>query len=273
MKDIAYATKSAAQKLDVYTPTGTGPFPVVLWIHAGAWQSGDKKLPITAHQLLLLASGYAVVSVNYRLSAEAKFPAQIHDVKAAVRWVRANAALYKFDPNRVGVWGHSAGAHLAALLGTSRGVAGLTDVSLGNPTQSEAVKAVVAQATPVYLLTMDQQLAIDGCPKYGGVGFNAASSPASRLLGAALPTIQSKVVLASPRAHVNAGDSKFLLQHGTGDCTIPWQQGDFLHTRLRAVLGTSASTLDLFPGGKHDDINFRSSANVARIVTFLRSAL
>lgn len=271
--NVAYATRSPTEKLDIHLPSGTGPFPVVIWLHPGAWQTGDKKLAATSPQLQLLNYGYAVVSVNYRLSSEATFPAQVHDVKAAVRWVRANAAQYRFNAARVGVWGLSSGAHLAALLGTSSGAASLTDLTMGNPAKSDAVKAVVAQAPPDYLLSLDTQLASDGCPKFGGVGFNSPSSPASLLMGAAIQTIPTKVLHASPRHYVGTGDARFLIQHGQKDCTIPWQQGKNLHDRLRLALGPSASTLDLFPTGKHGGTHFTSSANVSRIVTFLRSAL
>ena len=141
--DIAYATTSTAQKLDVYLPEGNGPFPVILSIHGGAFKAGDKRDGQLMPMLEGLKRGYAVVSINYRLSPEAIFPAQIYDVKAAVRWIRANAKQYKFNPDKIAAWGGSAGGTLTALVGTSGDVKELEDLSLGNPTQSSRVQAVV----------------------------------------------------------------------------------------------------------------------------------
>ena len=126
--DISYSTESQAQKLDVYLPDeGDGPFPVILSIHGGAFRAGDKGDNQVVPMLEGVKRGYAVVSVNYRLSQEAIFPAQIYDIKAAVRWIRANAKQYKFNPDKIAAWGGSAGGHLSALLGTSGDVKELED--------------------------------------------------------------------------------------------------------------------------------------------------
>ena len=274
LTDIAYATRSPAQKLDLYLPTsGTRPYPVVLWIHGGGWRTGDKTLGGSAPPLQLTSQGIAVVSANYRLSGEAKFPAQIQDVKAAVRWIRANAARYGLNPMRVGAWGLSAGAHLAALLGTSAGVAALTDLSLGNSTMSDRVNTVVTWALPQNFLRLDYQLSLDGCPLYAGTGHNAASSPESQLMGAPIQTISTLVQAASPRTYVGAGDARFLLQHGKLDCTIPWQQSQGLAQVLNNALGASQAQLDLFPTARHGGPEFTSATNVARVITYLKATI
>jgi len=142
--DIAYASKSPAQKLDIYLPdAGDGPFPVILSIHGGAFKGGDKGDNQVVPMLEGVRRGYAVVSINYRLSGEAISPAQINDIKAAVRWIRANAKQYKFNPDKIAAWGGSAGGNLAALLGTSGDVKELEDGSQGNANQSSRVQAVV----------------------------------------------------------------------------------------------------------------------------------
>ena len=119
-RDVAYVTNAhQRQKLDLYVPEkGDGPFPIIVWIHGGAWMSGDKNgcPPLSSG---FVARGYAGVSLDYRLSGDAIFPAQIEDCKAAIRWLRAHAKEYRLDPTRIGVWGASAGGHLVALLGTS----------------------------------------------------------------------------------------------------------------------------------------------------------
>jgi acetyl esterase/lipase len=121
-EDLAYAKVSPAQKLDLYYPTGNAPFPLVLVVHGGAFMFGDKADPPgKAGTDALLEHGYAIANVNYRLSGEAKAPAQIQDVKTAVRWLRAHAKGYTLNPDKFGAWGASAGANLVALLGTASG--------------------------------------------------------------------------------------------------------------------------------------------------------
>lgn len=117
--DVAYAELSEAQKLDLYVPeTGEAPYPLVIYIHGGAFMMGDKAM--SANELdPLINAGFAVASLNYRLSGEALFPAQVHDVKAAVRWLRANAETYGIDPDNFAAWGASAGGNLVAMLGTT----------------------------------------------------------------------------------------------------------------------------------------------------------
>lgn len=118
--DLAYASASPAQKLDIYLPdAGDGPFPVIMAVHGGAFMGGDKADMQLKPMLEGLARQYAVVSINYRLSGESLFPAQIHDVKTAIRWVKANARRYALDGSRIALWGGSAGGHLSALAGTS----------------------------------------------------------------------------------------------------------------------------------------------------------
>ena len=120
-RDLVYErVNGAVLTLDLYCPEKvSGSLPVIVWIHTGGWSKGRKeRCPAVA----LVQDGYAVASIDYRLTSTAPFPAQIEDCKAAVRWLRANASTYHLDPDHIGVWGHSAGGHLAALLGTSGGV-------------------------------------------------------------------------------------------------------------------------------------------------------
>ena len=121
LRDLAYVSGGhARQKLDLYLPKSDGPLPLVIWIHGGGWRQGTKGGNLPA--LRLARRGYAVASLDYRLSGDAKFPAQIEDCKAAVRWLRAHVKKYNLNPDRFGAWGSSAGGHLVALLGTSGGV-------------------------------------------------------------------------------------------------------------------------------------------------------
>ena len=134
--DVPYAHQSPNQRLDIYLPDeGEGPFPVIAVIHGGAFMMGDKRDVQQLPMLEGLKRGYAVVCIEYRLSGEAIFPAQIFDCKAAIRFIRANAHKYGFDPRRIAAWGGSAGGHLSSLVGTSAGVKDLEDLSMGFPTE------------------------------------------------------------------------------------------------------------------------------------------
>src|SRR5262249_44838326 len=131
----------ARQRLDLYVPAKADtPLPVIVWVHGGAWLGGGKGGGGPA--VPLVGKGYAVASINYRLSQHAVFPAQIEDCKAAIRWLRANAKTYNLNPERIGVWGASAGGHLVALLGTS-GDALDREGKGGNADQSSRVQAAV----------------------------------------------------------------------------------------------------------------------------------
>ena len=162
---IAYALASPAERMDLYLPTtGDGPFPVVLWIHGGGWERGDRTLGPDAPSRELLSAGYAVASVDYRLSREAVFPAQILDVKAAVRYLRAHATALSVDANRIGAWGDSAGGHLVALLATSGDVRAFDDPALGSIDDSSRIQAAVDWYGPISFSTMDAQFAEDVAP-------------------------------------------------------------------------------------------------------------
>ena len=182
--DIPYASTSPAQKLDVYLPDeGDGPFPVIVSIHGGTFMDCDKDDVQVMPMLEGLNWGYAVVAINYRLSWEARFPALVHDAKAAVRWIRANAPRYRFNPDKIAAWGGSAGGYLAVMLGVSAGVQALEDLGLGNPEQPSHVQAVVAWFTPTDFSSMDQQLAESGLAPAPGLEHNGPNSPESLLLG------------------------------------------------------------------------------------------
>jgi acetyl esterase/lipase len=224
--DVSYASKSTAQKLDIYLPeTGEGPFPVIISVHGGAFKSGDKASSELTPMLEGLNRGYAVVSVNYRLSSEAVFPAQINDIKAAIQFLRANASTYKLDINNFAIWGGSAGGSLAALAGTSGGVSDLVDSSLGNTNQSDKVQAVVDWFGPIYFSTMDAEFATLGqTPVMGST--SSSSSPESAYLGKTVGTTEAELLVknASPQTYISADDPAFYIQHGTADRNIPITQ-------------------------------------------------
>lgn len=268
--DIPYASLSPAQKLDIYLPDeGNGPFPVILSIHGGAFMGCDKSDAQVQPMLEGLKRGYAVVAVNYRLSGEAKFPALVHDVKAAVRWIRANAARYGFDPDRIAAWGGSAGGYLAAMLGTSAGISELEDLSLGNPNQPSHVRAVVAWFPPTDFLAMDEQLAESGLGPTPGMEHSGPNSPESLLLGAQITKIPERVRAANPATYITSAAPPFFLQHGTADDTVPVQSSITLAAALQKAIGQDKVRLELLEGAGHADPRFEAPENVDNVFAWL----
>ena len=223
--DIVYArTYEQTLLLDLYLPERvTEPVPVVIWIHGGAWNAGSKADP---EALPLVDRGYAVASIQYRLTDQAIFPAQIHDCKAAARWLRANADTYHLDPARIGVWGGSAGAYLAALMGTSGGVASL-EGDLGNPGYSSRVQAVCDGSGPTDFLKMnDAPTTVD---------HDAPDSPTSILIGGPVQENVDAATRASPITYVTPDNPPFLIMHGELDPIIPVNQAELLYEALQAA--------------------------------------
>ena len=265
LRDLAYATQDPAQRLDLFLPDGAGPFPVVVWIHGGGWAGGDKR-PCEAEREA--ARGYAVASINYRLSRTARFPAQIYDVKAAIRWLRAHATEYRLDPAHVGAWGSSAGGHLAALAGTSGKVAALEDLALGNSASSSDLQAVVDFYGPTDFLQMDANVPAS-CPK--PLVHNSANSPESLLIGCQIQTCSEAVERANPISYVSKSNPPFFVAHGTADCTVPPQQSEILrHALERAGVPV---TLRLISGATHGDAAFDAAENSTLVDAFLDTYL
>ncbi len=265
--DLAYATVSDAQKLDLYIPTtGSGPFPVVIMVHGGGFMMGDKSdgAGLTGVDQLL-AAGYAVASINYRLSSEAIYPAQIYDAKAAVRFLRAHAAEYQLNPDKFGAWGASAGGSLVSLLGTTCGVAELEGAELGNAEQSSCVQAVIDWFGPIDFLKMDEQFAGTSCPQT----HDAANSPESMLVGAAIQTVPDLVATTNPMNYITADDAPFFIENGTADCNIPPVQNKNLADALSAVIGADKVTYVSLNGAGHGGSQFETTENLNLVIGFL----
>lgn len=251
-KDVVYAAVGERKLvLDLYIPKNAEkPMPLVVWIHGGAWSAGSKQ---PCSSLFLTRHGFAAASIGYRLVPEAIFPAQFHDCKAAIRYLRANADEYGIDPNAIGVWGASAGGHLAALLGTSAGIKE-ADGSLGEHTDvSSAVQAVCDWFGPSDFFTMP----------IGRRQFAKGEDPELHVLGGKISENQDMARLASPASHVSKHAPPFLIMHGDKDPLVPIQQSRLLHDKLTAA-GVS-SELIVLEGEGH---GFRD--NIAAIKPVLR---
>jgi acetyl esterase/lipase len=222
-RDLAYVSNGhERQKLDLYLPKEGTNLPLIIYIHGGAFRMGSKEQGVPTEYLSL---GYAVASINYRLSQHAKFPAQIEDCKAAVRWLRANAARFRLDPNRFAAWGASAGGHLVAMLGTTGDV---KEFDVGeNLDQSSRVQAVVDYFGPTDFLQMDDHRLPDG------MVHNTPDSPESQLIGGPLQENKDKIAKANPITYVTPDDPPFLIVHGDSDPLVPHHQSELLEAALK----------------------------------------
>jgi acetyl esterase/lipase len=265
-----FAERSLFHALDIYLPDdGEGPFPVILSLHGGAFMGCDKADLQLLPMLEGLRRGYAVVAVNYRLSWEAAFPALVQDVKAAVRWARANANWYCLDPERMAAWGGSAGGYLSTILGVSAGITELDDLNLGNPDQPCNVQAVVDWFGPTDFLKMDAQLTASGLTPMEGTEHNGEDSPESWLLGGKITEIPELVQAANPETYIRENAAPFLIQHGKADSVVPVQQSIGLAENLKRICGADKVILDLFDGFEHGDQRFASPVNVRRVLDFI----
>lgn len=220
--DIAYADGSPAQRLDLYLPEeDAGSLrPALVVVHGGGWRGGDKQRGQWARIPAQYArDGYVAISVNYRLTGEAPWPAQVEDVKAAVRWLRAHAAEYRVDAGRIGAYGNSAGAHLVSLLGLVKEVDGL-EGSGPYREHSSMVQAVCASATPTDFLNWREPGAVP-------------ERLASTFLAGPEDGLRDRARQASPITYARGDAPPFLLVHGTADRTVPIEQADRFAKALR----------------------------------------
>jgi acetyl esterase/lipase len=266
--NVAYASTSSAQKMDIYLPEGNGPFPVVVIIHGGAFMMGDKSGE-ASNAAALVANGIAAVSINYRLSSEAQYPAQIQDCKAAVRFLRANATKYNLNPDKIGSWGASAGGNLSSLLGTTSGISELEGASLGNSSYSSKVIASVDWFGPINFLTMDAEATALGFT----INTNSSTSPESKLMGAAVQTIPTQVAKANPSNYITSDDAAFFIQVGSMDRNIPYTQSLNFYNALKTVKGSSDVSYELLDGAGHGGSQFSASSNMAKVTAFFNKYL
>lgn len=221
--DLVYETIGTRKlPLDLYRPQSETPTPLVIWIHGGAWKSGSKKGAGPA--IALLDRGYAVASVEYRLSGEAIFPAAIEDCKAAVSFLRSRADQYNLDPDRFGVWGSSAGGHLVSLLGTTNDETRF-DTHPITRQASPKVQAVCNWFGPSDFLRMNDFPSI--------IDHDDPGSPESLFIGGPIQEHPDLARRANPITYVSKTDPPFLHVHGSADKLVPLNQSELLHAALK----------------------------------------
>jgi acetyl esterase/lipase len=260
-RDLVYGSAAGKPLLaDLYMPRGTeGLAPAIMWLHGGGWRFGDRKLgpDLTRY---FAQRGFAMVSIDYRLSDEAKFPAAVKDVKTAVRWLRAEAAHYGLDAGRIGLWGSSSGGHLAALAALS-GRGAFEGQSGEYGAFSSDVQAVVDGYGPTDFLLMDEQRGLDGIrsddPESVQLPKDLCSADLdsfeSRFLGRAIETCPELVREANPNTYARPGAPPFLILHGLSDAAVPFQQSELLYEALAAY--QNDATLCLISGLGHGFLN------------------
>lgn len=251
-----------AQALDIYFPEKPSdkPLPLLVWIHGGGWQGGSKtQLPY----LSMLPRGYVAASIEYRFSQKAKFPAQIQDCQAAIRFLRANAKKYSIDPNRVGVGGGSAGGHLSALVATAGGKDAFPKIG-GNDEQSDRVQCVCDIFGPTNFWTVVKQAEEDKNVK-NIFKFNEGD-PYSNLIGGKLGVDREKCDVVSPVHYVSKDNPPFLILHGDHDTLVPYAQS----VELAELLSKSGMdvTLQRLPGAGHGGPSFALPGIIKLTMTF-----
>jgi acetyl esterase/lipase len=260
-QNIPYVEKGHRnQVLDLYLPESPTekPLPLMIWIHGGAWMGGTQANPPV---LYLVKKGFAVASIQYRMSGDAQWPAQAYDCKAAIRFLRANASKYNLDPNRFGGGGDSAGGHLAAFVGTSGDVKEM-EGDLGHPEVSSRVQAVVDWFGPTDLLLMGEQAGPQSMIQH-----NDAKSPESLLLGGPIQEKRDLARTANPLTYIDKSDPPFLIMHGDKDQLVPLGQSIIL---AKALIDAGVEvTMQTIPGAMHGGPQFHSPESRRLIEAFL----
>ncbi|MGB3507717.1 MAG: alpha/beta hydrolase [Microcoleaceae cyanobacterium] len=235
LQNLVYGTNQGKTLLfDLYLPENKPdkPLPILIYIHGGGWQEGNKEY---CPGKIVVQRNYAMACISYRFSSEAIFPAQIHDVKTAVRWLRKNAEKYNLDPNKFGAWGPSAGGHLSALLGTSTGVKKLEGTN-NNQEISSAVQAVCVWYPPTDFTQVspafEEAITAEVEEKYKNKKWYIYTEATHKLLGGPVSQKLELSALANPITHIDPQDPPFLIMHGEKDNIVPISQSVLLADAL-----------------------------------------
>lgn len=263
LQDIAFAqNQERTLKMDILSPKiSTKPMPVIVWIHGGFWRQGSKKQGLK-YLVSFARQGFFCASIEYRLTPEAIFPAQIEDCKCAIRFLRAHAPEFRIDPQRIGVWGVSAGGHLAALLGTTHHLQEF-EGSGGWENYSSRVQAVCDWFGPTDFLR------INDVPR--NINFTPADSPEAALIGGLVEENHDKAAKANPITYVSNDAPPFLIVHGDNDMLVPLNQSQLLFDALKKA--QVEATLEVIAGGGHGNKKFKSRTLSKQMENFFKKHL
>lgn len=256
---VRYGTKTIFELMDIFLPdTGEGPFPVVVDIHGGGYFYGSRASVRMEPVLELIHRGYVVVTLDYTLSPYGKFPLQVQEIKAAIRYLRAHADEYHIDPERIGLWGLSAGAHLAVLAAVSSGVKELDDPDMGNGEYPDRVQAVVDLYGPVDLAIGEGEGRED-----------PSGTMSATFLGKPLSQVPELLRLSNPCNFIHEQIPPVFIQHGDSDRLVSIRNSCLLYERIVEAAGTDKVYFEILKGADHADPLFRTEENNRKIYEFL----
>ncbi|MEN9852504.1 MAG: Carboxylesterase NlhH [Candidatus Parcubacteria bacterium] len=263
-QNIAYSDVSKSTVLDIYIPKiKKEKYPVVIWIHGGAFKMGSKENPQSLDRFL--EEGFAVVSINYRFSSEATWPAQLTDLKNVVLFVKQNSETYKFDTENIFSFGASAGGHLSAMTG----------LALASSPETK-IKASVDWFGPIDFYTMDEDIIKTGVERKTGNNGDA-DSPESALIGATVKENKELSYKASPLYFLDSlatsTDVRFLIMHGAKDQMIGYPQSEKLRDALISKFGTSSVVYYLLPNGAHGGGDFANVDAENKVIDYLKQQI
>ncbi len=258
VRDVPFASvDDLTLKLDLHLPAGNPRSPIIVWVHGGAWRSGSKaSMPLGT----LVEVGYAVASVDYRLSTQARFPAQSHDIKAAIRFLRGHGANWKLPTKKIVIAGDSAGGHLAALVGVSNGHHDLEGTLGDDREQSSAVQGIVSFYGGANLTTILKQ----STPH----GLSVRVPALDLLLGGQPEAVPELARLASPVFHVDRSDPPLLLLHGDQDPQMPINQAHELMGAYKKL--NLPAQLEVVHGAAHGGAAFYDAERMEVVKAFLK---
>jgi acetyl esterase/lipase len=261
MPDIVYGTVDGHElKLDLYMPAEAVNPPLLIYVHGGAWRGGSKERVLTT---TFVEDGYAMASVEFRLSGDAMFPAQIHDIKAAIRFLRGNAHSYGYEATRIGILGSSSGGHLVELVGVTNGHEELEGKVGDYLDQSSDIQAIVSYFGASNLTTILKQSTPHGL---------SVRVPALDLLIGGQPEDKVELArLASPVFHVDATDPPLLMLHGDQDPQMPINQSHELHNAYKEY--DLQVQFEVVHGAAHGGEQFRDEKRIELVETFLDNQL
>jgi len=274
--DVAYASESDSQVCNIYIPDtdedSDGTYPTIILVHGGGFaMETQNEVLIQPVIETALENGYAVVSVDYRKSSEATFPAALADVKAAVRWIRANAEEYGFDTDNLTIWGESAGAYLAAMTALTPDVEELNGDVTENLNYSSEVNCLVDFYGPIEFYTMDEEFEALGMSE--DANHSDESSFESAFLGQALDKDEETTYETYWETYVDELPDDFTLkawiQAGTEDENVPYTQSENFAERLSAVIGEENVSFSLIDGAGHMDEAFYTDENLEAVFEFI----
>lgn len=296
--DVAYGGESDAQKLDVWLPEGTGPFPAIISIHGGGYIACDKRQKEMIDPMLRgLSKGFAVIGVNYRLSGEAKFPAAVKDVRQAVRFIKAHADQWGILPDQLTAWGGSAGGYLTLMCclcaeepyfdnpddpnlalsaGVAAGVAWYPQVEFANSDEELEINSIrnhflrkkitdinEAEYEPAFPVREESQFPMH----------NLAESACSMFLGCTVNSGDEIVKKAGAINYIHKNMAPVFLQHGSDDEILPAQQSIRFAIRANAVCREERVIFEMLPGAIHSSVLFETEENLEKVFTFIRQAV